>query len=210
MKVPDTKTAATERHGEGMHHRREQSMPAAVNTLQSDPAVRQQILKERARQLAREVAPAKAPSESLEVVVFRLAHETYAIESQHISQIYLMREFVPVPSTPEFVLGLMNVRGQILCVIDIRKFFDLPTRGITDLNQVIVVCTQRLELGILADVIIGVRQISLNDLTPSLPTLSGIRAEYLRGVTREPIAVLDAARLLSDPRIIVDQVFEST
>jgi len=70
--------------------------------------------------------------------------------------------------------------GQILSVIDIKKFFGLPEKGLTDLNKVIVVRTQQMELGILADAVLGVRAIGLSDLQNSLPTLTGIRAEYLR------------------------------
>jgi len=62
-----------------------------------------------------------------------------------------------------------------------------------------------MEFGILADTILGVRNMPLGDLQPSLPTLTGIREEYLRGVTRERVVVLDARKLLSDEKIIVNE-----
>jgi purine-binding chemotaxis protein CheW len=110
-----------------------------------------------------------------------------------------------MPCAPPFVLGIINVRGQILSVIDIKKFFDLPEKGLTDLNKVIILHSDSTEFGILADVILGVRSVSLSELQPSLPTLTGIRQEYLKGVTKERLVILDAAKLLCDKRIIIHE-----
>ena len=97
------------------------------------------------------------------------------------------------------------MRGQILSIIDLKKFFDLPEKGLTDLNKVIVVQREGMAFGILADVILGVRRIAPQDLQPSLPTLTGIRAEYLRGVTKERLVVLDVGKILLDKNIVVQE-----
>jgi purine-binding chemotaxis protein CheW len=114
-----------------------------------------------------------------------------------------LKELVPLPGTPPFVLGVTSVRGQILSVIDLKKFFELPDKGLTDLNKVIVVRADVMEFGILADAILGTRSIPLAEIQPSLATLTGIRSDYLRGVTKDRLVVLDAARIVSDQRIIV-------
>ena len=114
-----------------------------------------------------------------------------------------MKELTPVPCTPAFVLGIINVHGRVLSVIDLKRFFDLPNNALTDLNRVIVIRKQGMEVGILADNIHGVRRIPRRDLQPSLPTLTGVRAEYLKGITRDRLVVLDADKLLSDPKIVV-------
>ncbi len=129
----------------------------------------------------------------------------YGIESCHIREIHPLSEFTPLPSTPAFVLGLVNVRGQILSIIDIKKLFDLPEKGLTDLNKVIVVHANQMELGILADAIVGVRSIALEEFQPALPTLTGIRAEYLKGITKDPMVVLDVEKILSDEKILVNE-----
>ena len=85
--------------------------------------------------------------------------------------------------------------GQIMPVLNVKKFFDLPDAGITDLHMVIIVHAQNVELGILADAVAGVRSIALEDIQPSLPTLTGIRAAYLKGITNEHVAILDAPEL---------------
>jgi purine-binding chemotaxis protein CheW len=163
------------------------------------------ILRARAKLLAREPRQEEATTESLEVVEFLLAYEHYAFESKYIREIHPLRDFTPLPCTPPFVLGLISVRGQVLSVMDVRKFFDLPEKGLTDLNKVIIVHTDQMEVGILADAVLARRLIALQDLQLSLPTLTGIRAEYLKGVTKDSLVVLDVGRLLSDNRIIVEE-----
>jgi purine-binding chemotaxis protein CheW len=114
-----------------------------------------------------------------------------------------MKDFTTIPGTPPFVLGIINLRGKILSVIDIRKFFDLPVKGLSNLNRVLVVKTPEMELGILSDFILGVRVIPKRSIHPALPTLTGIRAKYLHGVTDEGLVLLDVLKILCDPEIIV-------
>jgi len=144
----------------------------------------------------------------LELLEFRLGLERYALETRHVQDVHPLRELTPLPCTPPFVLGIVNVRGRILPVLDLKKFFDLPEQGLTDLHRVILVRGNGLELGLLADVIVGVRSVAADDLQPSLPTLSGIRADYLKGVSVERLVVLDLDRILSDPKIIVHEEVE--
>jgi len=59
--------------------------------------------------------------------------------------------------------------------------------------------------GILADAILGVRRISLAEIQPSLPTLTGIREKYLKGITPERTVILDAGKLLADEEIVVQE-----
>jgi purine-binding chemotaxis protein CheW len=177
---------------------------AVARRLNPDAETVRAVLKERARASARKLDDERPPVESLDVLLFELAGERYAIESRYVREVSPLREFTPVPSTPSFVLGLVNVRGQIYSTIDIRKFFDLPDRGLTDLNKVIILHSAEMDVGVLADAIVGMRAIPVGEITSSLPTLSGIRADFLKGVTRDAVAVLDTGRLLSDPRILVD------
>jgi purine-binding chemotaxis protein CheW len=100
-------------------------------------------------------------------------------------------------------LGIINLHGRVLSVVDLKRFFDLPNNALTDLNRVVVVRKDGMEVGILADTIHGVRRIPRRALQPSLPTLTGVRAEYLKGITGERLIVLDADKLLSDLKIVV-------
>ena len=168
-------------------------------------AEEKRILKARAQALAREPLPAEAAGECLEILEFSLAYERYGIEMCWVRETLPLKELTPVPCTPQFVLGLINVRGQIMSVIDIKRFFDLPEKGLTDLNKVIIVQDGEMAFGVLADAVCSVRAIPLAELQPSLPTLTGIREEYLKGVTRDRTAVLDGRKLLGDSKIIVHE-----
>jgi purine-binding chemotaxis protein CheW len=163
------------------------------------------ILKTRAQALAQEPQSGVAAGDTLEVVEFDLASERYAFPLAQVREVSLLRELTPVPCTPAFVLGIMNLRGEIRTVIDLKKFFDLPDAGITQLNKIILIEHDGWQLGILADAIRGVCRIPLADLQPSLPTLADVRADYLRGLTSDRLVVLDAAKLLSDPHLLVNE-----
>lgn len=166
---------------------------------------RQRILKVRAIALAREPEAGATEGERIEVVEFLLADERYALESTYIGEVYPLKDLTILPCTPPFVLGVINLRGKILSVIDLHTFFDLPNRGLSDLNKVIVLHDGAMEFGILADEIVAARWIPRNTLLASLPTLTEIRAEYLLGVTPERLVVLDGGRILADGRIIVHE-----
>jgi purine-binding chemotaxis protein CheW len=165
----------------------------------------ERILQARARVLARRPRRASAEGTMLEVLEFRLASEHYAVESRLVQEVHPLRDLTPLPCTPPFVLGIVNVRGRILPVLDLKKFFDLPERGLTDLHRIILVRGNDLELGLLADVIVGVRSVEADSLQPSLPTLTGIRADFLKGVSAERLVVLDLDRILLEPKIIVHE-----
>ena len=167
------------------------------------------ILRARAQALARPAAAAAAEA-SLDVLEFRLAQEQYAIETRYVREVYPLRDLTPLPGTPPFVQGIVNVRGRIVPVLNLKTFFDLPEQGMTDLHRIILLGGNGLELGLLADATVGVRSIPADALQPSLPTLTGIRSEYLKGVTAERLIVLDAARILADPKIIVHEEVETS
>lgn len=163
------------------------------------------ILNERAVELAQQGEDIGAQQDVIEVVEFILAYEKYAIESKYVSEVYPMSDFTYLPCTPHFVVGIMNLRGTILSLIDIRKFFGLPVKGMTNLNRVLVVRTHDMEMGLLADVITGVRIIPKDDIEPTLPTFSAIQIKYLKGVTKDPLVILDVEKIFSDPSIIVNE-----
>lgn len=162
------------------------------------------VLRERARRLARPPL-VEATHTTVEMLEFGLADERYAIEAAHVHDVQPLRELTSLPCTPDFLRGLVNIRGRLVPVVDLKKFFGLPEPGITDLHRVLVLRTDDMEIGLLADTVEGVHPIDIEAIQPSLPTLGGIDAQYLRGITRDRLVVLDARAILADPRIVVDE-----
>ena len=181
-----------------------------LNNFEPHPEEKLETLKLRARVLAKKSLKKDQNEARLEVVEFILAHEKYAIELIHILEVLRLKELTPLPGTPTFVLGIINFRGQIISIIDLKKFFELPERGVEHPKCAIILHTDEpvmskdgtMEFGILADTIIGVNSIPESTVQRTLPTLRGIREKYLKGITRDRIVILDGGKILSDKNIL--------
>jgi purine-binding chemotaxis protein CheW len=165
---------------------------------------KKRILRERARKLALKTEETDADEKYLSVIEFTLSHERYALEMQYIREVYPLKGLTRIPCTPSFVLGILNVRGQIMSVTDIREFFDLPKKEVTNLSRVLIVKSHAMEFGILADEVLGERKIPLRDVHSGLVS-GNLREDFVRGVTKDQLIVLDAQGLLSERALVVHQ-----
>lgn len=182
---------------------------STVNDGAADAGSVDQVLHARALALARRPVEPPAADTLIELLEFRLARERYAVETRLVREVHPLRSLTPLPCAPAFVRGIVNVRGRIAAVLDIKRFFELPQAGLTDLHRVVLLQGHGIEVGLLADAIVGVYTIPLRSLQEQLSTLTGIRTDYLKGVTAEGLVVLDAQRLLDDPGILVEEEVES-
>jgi purine-binding chemotaxis protein CheW len=186
----------------------EQSAGSSFQEIQSRSLTvmeKKRILKERARKLAQRSETLEKEEESLQIIEFMLAHERYGVDVEYVKEVYPLKDLTPIPCTPSFVLGIINVRGQVFSVVDIRDFFDLPKHEITASFRIIIVKNENMEFGILADAVIGERKIPLNKIQVDMPSLQGIRSHYVKGVTSERLIIMDVEKLLSDESIIVHE-----
>ena len=168
-----------------------------------------EILRARARALSREPQLRDAAEERFDALEFRLGGERYALGSAWVREVYPLKELTELPCTPAFVLGILNIRGQILSVLDLERFFGLPESRTERAGKVIIIHGEGLEVGVHADAIVGVSSIAMREIQPPLPTLSANCADYLMGVTNEQIAVLDVGKILSDQRLVVNDEIEA-
>ncbi|MDP3977111.1 MAG: chemotaxis protein CheW [Pseudomonas sp.] len=162
-------------------------------------------LGERTRQWAC-AEQAEAAQDQLEVLTFSLSNELYAIGSEHVAQVLPLHQYTPLPGTPAYVLGIVNVRGRIVSVLDLRVLFELPIGGLAERSFLLVLHSAQMEFGLLIDRVLGVAPIRREALQSGPANLSGMRANYLLGVTSEQCTVLDGTRLLGDPslRVLAD------
>jgi purine-binding chemotaxis protein CheW len=170
-----------------------------------DAATLEARLLERTQQWAT-VCETDQPDSWLEVLAFSLSGEIYAVESEHISLVMPLSQYTPLPGTPAHVLGIVNVRGRIVSVLDLRVLFELPIGGLSDKNFLAVLQGPEMEFGLLIDRVLGIKQIQKAALQKEVANLSGIRSAYLLGVTADQWTILDGARLLGDPdmRVIIE------
>ncbi len=182
---------------------RPQSCPPPSPASDLDPEAKKRLLQERARLLAQEPTPA-ATGEVLVLVEFTLGAAHYGVDSTLVREVYPLKDYTPLPGTPPFILGLMNVRGQIISITDLSPLFGLPDRGLRNANQVIILKNATREFAILVDAIVGIRTVPWADLQEDLPTLTGFAADFFLGITADRLAVLDGVRLLTDDRLVVN------
>lgn len=185
--------------------RQEKAVEEAATVRALRPEEEQALLKARAEELARRPAQEAWQDHRLDCLEFRLSGERYALEMSYISETLPLFDFTPLFCTPPFVLGITHLRGRILSIIDLRRFFDLPSVGLSDLNRVIVVSNGSMEFGVLADSIAGMISLPPAELQPPPATLTGIREEFLAGVTADRLALLDMGKILTDKRIVVHE-----
>lgn len=184
---------------------RQQAAFDAVLQDRHDHEREQLLLQERARVMSRKPAADAGSVACVDCLEFTLSGEHYAIDLSFIAATLPLADFTPLFCAPPFVLGITSVRGKIISIVDLRRFFELPATGLSDLNRVIVVSDGTMEFGVLADRVEGMRSLPLSELHPTPDTFTGMRGEFLAGVTAERLALLDMARILADPRLIVHE-----
>lgn len=162
------------------------------------------ILRERARRMAQRQDGGGSVA-TVELIEFRLATERYAFVAADVDDVQPLRELTPLPCTPPFLRGLVNLRGRLVAVVDLKRFFGLPEQGITDLHRILLLRNGTLEVGILADAVESVVAVPVDALVAPPPTWSGIRAEAIRGITGDGLVVLDAGAILGDPSLLIEE-----
>ena len=163
------------------------------------------IMGERALKLSQASLKPESAEAGLEVLVFELGDERYALETGTILEVFPLTNFTPVPGVPDFLVGVTPYRGEILALIDLRKLFGMEVKGVTDLSRIVVLGEKRARYGILVDKAREVILLQPDEILGQRPHLSGLDAKYFRGVTRDALIVIDGAGLLKDSRLIIRQ-----
>ncbi|OQX79385.1 MAG: hypothetical protein B6D64_04965 [Bacteroidetes bacterium 4484_276] len=166
---------------------------------------KEKILKERAKLLQVAVEEVKNRGEQIDGLEFLLSGETYAIDSNFVSEVIHLKYLTPLPCTPAFILGIINIRGKIISIIDIKKFFNLPEKEISNINKVIIVKHNDIEVGLLVDEILGNTGIYLDTLQKKITSITEVPENFIVGVSKKRVILLDIKEILSNQKIIVDE-----
>lgn len=161
-----------------------------------------EILRRRADALARPADP-DFDGEVLNLLEFRLGPERYAVEVALVREVQPLRHLTPLPGLPPLFPGIVHVRGRIVPVVDLKRFLGIPEAGVADAHEIVLIEAEGTEVGLLADLAVGVGAVPSDSLLrpPAGPADSG--GEYVRGLTEAHLIVLDARRILTDPRLVV-------
>jgi purine-binding chemotaxis protein CheW len=183
-------------------------MEAAVATqeaLQPSPERARRILDERAGNLARPSVDPHSARNTTDVVSFVLNGEQYCIETRCVREVRRFGDVTPLPGVPDFLVGVTNLRGEILPLIDLRCFLDLPSKGPTVPSHVIICGDARAEFGIVADAMHGVSTVALDELAPDPIGQSEHSRDCVMGIARNATVVLNGFALLTDRRLFVER-----
>lgn len=119
--------------------------------------------------------------ETTQLVVFRISAEWYGIEITKVKEVIKAEDITYLPSSPEYVAGIVNLRGNILSVTDLKKIFGLPQEELTGKSRLVVIESGVLETGLLVDEVAEAVEIPISGIDPALTTIIPERAEYIEG-----------------------------
>ena len=135
-----------------------------------------------------------------QLVVFDLASEGYGVDIGAVREIIRMQEITRVPKTPEFVEGVINLRGKVIPVIDLRKRFGLHVAEQNKDNRIVVVDIGKQDIGVIVDAVTEVLRISADSVEPPTSVITSADSDYLLGIAKlesRLIILLDLESVLS-------------
>lgn len=126
----------------------------------------------------------KSTVTELKVIVFRLLNEEYGVDVNQVLSIERMEHITRVPKTSEFVKGVINLRGVVTPIIDLRSRFGIAVAEYTDSTRIIIVSVEGVEVGLIVDSANDVIDIPVDAIEPPPEVVGGIEATYLHGVAK--------------------------
>lgn len=136
----------------------------------------------------------------LQLVTFRLGKEEYSLDILKVQEIIRHMELTRVPKSPDFVDGVINLRGKVIPVIDLRKRFGLPVDEKTNETRIIVVDVDSRTVGLKVDAVSEVLRLPSDTVEPPPAMVTGIESDYIKGVGKldgRLLILLDVARILT-------------
>lgn len=182
-----------------------------------------QVLAERAARLAQRLDEEEL-GEQMSLLLIQLGNELFGLDAQSVDRVQPVEQLTRVPRVPDWVRGVTNLRGRLISVVDLVRFFGLRDRSSAHgeprqgQQYLVVVKTSEMELALLASNVLSVENIPTGRLRDAEAMVRGLRAEYVLGIaerspdrvqasggTSDLIVVLDLQALLQDSRLIVHE-----
>jgi purine-binding chemotaxis protein CheW len=141
-----------------------------------------------------------ASGEERQLVVFQLGAELYGVEIARVHEIIRLQTVTRVPRAPSFVEGVINLRGKVIPVVDLRRRFGLPTSEHTRATRIVVVEIGDQVIGTVVDSVSEVLRVNTSTVEQPSPVVAGIDSEYLLGIAKLPdrlVILLDLDRVLA-------------
>jgi purine-binding chemotaxis protein CheW len=157
---------------------------------ETKPEVLREIWTRRAQELAQKPVQ-EDQAQQIQLVLARLGNELYGLDAQFVYDIKPAAQITPVPRVPDWVAGVVNLRGRIFSIVDLQKFFGLNQAEQDQENHtrdtngfLIVVEIPEMEVALLAQDVLNVESIPISHIQETTGTVRGLRPEYVRGVAK--------------------------
>jgi purine-binding chemotaxis protein CheW len=137
----------------------------------------------------------------LQWVTFRLQEETYGINVMQVQEVLRYTEIAPVPGSPDYVLGIINLRGNVVTVIDTRARFGLPPAEVNDNTRIVIIEAEKQVIGILVDSVAEVVYLKQSEIDNAPNVGTDESARFIQGVANregELLILVDLNKLLND------------
>jgi purine-binding chemotaxis protein CheW len=144
-----------------------------------------------------------ADQDTLKVLVFVQGHERYAVPVQCVVRGVAEPHITPLPCVPDYYNGVINLRGQILSVLNLRRFWALPVVESSEPPKLIVVRAGVFELALLADNVLEMAALPLAEVVPAVT--AGVGLAHVQGVSADGIVIVDIESLVTDRRLVIHE-----
>lgn len=122
--------------------------------------------------------------ESIKVIVFQLADKEYAIPVSHVQGIEKLMHITRVPKTEKYVKGVINLRGVVTPIVDLRERFELPISENEETTRIIIISLEDMEVGFIVDSANDVLDIATNSIEPQPEVVGSLGEEFISGVAK--------------------------
>jgi purine-binding chemotaxis protein CheW len=143
------------------------------------------------------------------LVTFKIGSEFYGIDIMEVQEIISLPEITPIPNSPSFVDGVINLRGGIIPVVDLGKRFNFEIRELTEdeirLRGIVIIKVEGMIIGIIIDQVNRVISINEEEIQPPPQVIAGIGSEYIEGVSKTDdnlLTILNVKKLFSKQELL--------
>ena len=136
-----------------------------------------------------------------QIVAFSLGSETYGVDISQVGEIIPIQKIVPVPRAPEFVEGIINLRGKVIPVLDLRKHFGFEKKERDEEQKIVLAESHGESIGVIVDSVSSVLRIQEDSIEPPASVIKGEGVDYIAGICKmnsSLIVLLDLTRIISD------------
>lgn len=139
-------------------------------------------------------------NDTLQLVSFKLGDEEFGVDILQVQEIIRVQQITNFPNAPEFVEGVINLRGKVIPIVDLRKRFGLEEKSHSKSTRIIVVKVDEVTLGLVVDEVSEILRLPKDTVEPPPPIVAGIEADYIMGVGKledRLLVLLDLSKIFS-------------